>query len=318
MAENEVYDLAVVGGGPAGLATAMYAGMRGLEVVVFEAQDFGGQLINLYPSKPVTNFPAQSELESRELAAKLSAQARDFGAELAEWEAVLHVWRREDVFVLDTERRVVEGRALVLALGLGRFMPRRLGLAAEDIYLGRGLTYRLPPVEEIDARHVVVVGGGDTAVDTALALQRLAQVTLVVRRGEMRAHRHSVDQLEHSDVAVLTNAEVVELRGAGRLESALVSREDSDSVELAADLLLVSIGQVPDVRGVASWEVGVEGPRVQVDTSMSTGRPGVYAVGDFADYEGKVKMIATAVAEGSTAAASVERFLMGGGLTRAA
>ena len=84
----------------------------------------------------------------------------------------------------------------MLALGLGRFMPRRLGLASEDVYLGRGLTYRLPPIEQIDAREVVVVGGGDTAVDTALALQRVARVTLVVRRGELRAHRHSVDQLE--------------------------------------------------------------------------------------------------------------------------
>ena len=104
-------------------------------------------------------------------------------------------------------------------------------------------------------------------------------------------------------MTLLTNAEVVELRGGDRLEAVGRRPRGRGRQEIPADLLLVSIGQVPDVRGVAAWEVGIEGPRVQVDTSMATGTPGVWAVGDFADYEGKVKMIATAVAEGSTAAA---------------
>src|SRR5665647_1823235 len=159
----DTYDLAVVGGGPGGLATAMYGKMRGLSTVVFEAEAFGGQLINLYPTKPVTNFPAQPQLASGELARRLADQADHFGAELAEYEAVEHIGREDGHYRLRTDN-------LILALGLGRFTPRKLGLASEDRFLGSGLTYRLPKLEEITAKRVVIVGGGDSAVDTALSL----------------------------------------------------------------------------------------------------------------------------------------------------
>jgi thioredoxin reductase len=303
------YDLAVIGGGPGGLAAAMYAGLRGLSAVTFEAESFGGQLINLYPSKPVTNFPAQTELPSRELALRLADQAAHFGAELREWEPVEFVGARADKFTVSSTRGEIEAHAIVLALGLGRFAPRRLGLEGEERFVGRGLTYRLPPIEEIVADHAVVVGGGDTAIDTALSLQRVTDVTLIHRRDEFTAYKHSQDQAAAADLAVLTNAQIVELRGGERLESVVVALAD-DSVELPADLLLVSIGQVPDLAGVETWELGISGPHIEVDSAMQTGRRGVFAVGDFAAYPGKVRMIATAVAEGSTATASVERFLM--------
>jgi thioredoxin reductase (NADPH) len=154
------FDVAVIGGGPGGLSTSMYSGMRGMSVVVFEAQSFGGQLVNMYPSKPVTNFPAQMDITSRDLALRLVKQAAGFGAELREREAVEHVAPAQKGFLLRSAGADVSARILVLALGLGRFSPRRLGLAREDQFVGRGLVYRLPPIEEIKARRIVVVGGG--------------------------------------------------------------------------------------------------------------------------------------------------------------
>ncbi len=303
------YDLAVVGGGPGGLAAAMYGAMRGLSVVGFEAESFGGQLINLYPSKPVTNFPAQAYVLSRDLALRLAEQAAGFGAELREWEPVEHAGPSSDGFVLRSAGLETTAAALVLALGLGRFTPRRLGLDGEDRFLGRGLAYRLPPIEEIDARHAVVVGGGDTAFDTALSLQRVADVTLVHRRDKFRAYAHSQQRVSEAGLNVVTGGEIVELLGGDHLESVVVSLADDRTVELAADLLLVTIGQVPDMSGVKSWDLGLGGPHIEVDSSMRTARPGLFAVGDFAAYPGKVRMIATAAAEGSTAAASVARLL---------
>jgi ferredoxin/flavodoxin---NADP+ reductase len=314
----ETFDVAVVGGGPGGLAAAMYAGMRGLATVVFEAEAFGGQLVNFYPSKPVINFPAQPELASGELARRLADQASRFGAELAEFEAVEYVGRDGKRFTLRTEKRELRAVSLVLALGLGRFAPRRLGVADEDKFVGHGLTYRLPALEEIGGRRVVIVGGGDTAVDAALLLEHVAEVTLVHRRQALRALAHSQERLRDSRVRLLTNAEVVSLGGDAQLERVIVSHEDEDSVEIPADLLLVSIGLVPDLRGVKGWGLALSDVHQSVNSAMETGIAGVFAAGDFAAYPGKVKMIATAVAEGSTAAAAAERFLKTSALVRAA
>lgn len=314
----DVYDVAIVGGGPAGLAAAMYAEMRGLVTVVFEAEAFGGQLINLYPTKPVINFPAHPEMASGELARRFAEQATHFGAELVEYEAVESVRRGPGHYALLTERRESHARSLVLALGLGRFTPRSLGLTNESEYEGRGLTYHLPPLDRITARRVVIVGGGDTAADTALSLHRIADVTLVHRREELRALAHTQARLKASGVTLLTDAEVVGLAGEERLERVIVALEDDSVLEVPADLLVVSIGQVPDLGGVKDWDLPLGDPRQAVNSAMETGIEGVFAAGDFADYPGKVRMITTAVAEGSTAAAAAERFLISGGLDEAA
>lgn len=303
------YDIAIVGGGPAGLAAAMYAGLRGLGAVVYEAEAFGGQLINLYPTKPVSNFPAQRSLPSRELALRLAEQAEQFGAELREWRAVENVTPHGGGFTIDGSLRQDDARTLVLAMGLGRFTPRRLGLEDEGRFLGKGLAYRLPPLADVRAKRAVVVGGGDTALDTALSLREVADVTVVRRRDEFRAFAHTQDRFAEAGIAVVSNGELVGLKGHERLEGVVVQRPDGTSVEIPADLVLVSIGQVPDLSGFQQWELGLSGTRIEVDSSMATRLPGVYAVGDFASYPGKVRMIATAVAEGSTAAAAAQRRL---------
>jgi len=303
------YDVAIVGGGPAGLAAAMYAGLRGLSAVLYEAEAFGGQLINLYPTKPVTNFPAQAALPSRELALRLAGQAEQFGAELRERRAVEHVSMDGGEYAVQGSLREDRARSLILALGLGRFTPRRLGLPDEDRYLGRGLAYRLPPLEEIRAKRAIVVGGGDTALDTALSLREVADVTVVRRRDQFRAYAHTQDRFAEAGIDVVSNGEVVGLRGRSKLRSIVVKRPDGTTFELAADLVLVSIGQMPDLSGVRTWDLPITGSHIDVDSAMATETPGLFAVGDFASYPGKVKMIATAVAEGSTAAASAQRYL---------
>ena len=313
--EPVLHDAAIIGGGPAGLAAAMYCGLRGLRPVVFEAQAFGGQLVNLYPSKPVNNFPAQHEIVSGELARLLAEQAAHFGAELRERESVEFVGGSDGRFMVRTGGCEILARTVVLALGRGRFSPRKLGIENEDRYAGRGLVYHLPRAAEIQARRVVVVGGGNTAVDTALALRRVAlEVTLVHRRTGLGAYQHSLDRLATSDVRVLTNAEVVELGGDGVLEWVHVAVENRELLELPADLLLVSIGQVPNLHGLQTWDLSLDlhGSHLPVSPSMQTAIDGVLAAGDFVDYPGKVTAIATAVAEGSTAAASIERHLKAG------
>jgi thioredoxin reductase len=306
------YDLVVIGGGPGGLAAAMYGAMRGLSTVVFEAEACGGQLINLDPTKPVTNYPALPELASGDIARRLAEQAAAFGADLREWEPVEHVGRSDGGFTIRAGGRAATARTVVLALGLGRFTPRRLGLADEQRFEGRGLVYRLPPINEIRGRRAVVVGGGDSALDAALSLRTtIDHVTIVHRREAFSAYAFSQARLREADIELVTNGEVVELVGDDALEGIVVSLTGDATVELPADLLLVTIGQVPELRGVEDWGLGITGTRLAVNAAMETETPGVFAAGDFASYAGKVKMIATAAAEGSTAAASAERYLLG-------
>jgi thioredoxin reductase (NADPH) len=308
------YDVAIVGGGPAGLVAATHCRVRGLSSVTFEAQAFGGQLVNLYPSKPVTNFPAHLDVESGDLARRMAEQAAHFGAELHEHEAVEFVdFAGEDGgFVVRSAGGVTRARTVLLALGLGRFQPRKLGLKDEERFAGHGLVYALPSRQSIAARHAVVVGGGDSAVDTAIALKAIVpDVTLVHRHIAPRAYPHSLERLDASGVRVMPDAEVVGLKGNGVLDRVLVALRDREAQEIPADLLLVSVGQVPDLGGLAGWglKLSLAGCRLPVDSSMRTAMPGVFAAGDFVAYPGKVRMIATAAAEGSTAAASVERYL---------
>jgi len=333
------YDLAVIGGGPAGLAAAMYGGMRGMSTAVFEAEAFGGQLINLYPTKPVTNFPAHAEIASRDIALQLAEQAERFGAELYDWSPVEFVGRDGPDFVIRPSGNAAAGgngnghpprahdgdgpggrvgdgdgeitaRTLVLALGMGRFMPRRLGLPDEARFEGKGLSYRLPPIDEITAHHVVVVGGGDSALDTALSLRTIAEVTIVHRREAFSAYAFSQKRLAEADIKLVTNGEIVELLGNDDLERVVVARTDGSTVECPADLLMVSIGQAPELSGIEHWELALGDSRLSVSSAMEAGTPGLFAAGDYAEYPGKVKMITTAVGEGSTAAASAERYLM--------
>ena len=307
------YDVAIVGGGPAGLVAAAHCRMRGLNSITFEAQVFGGQLVSLYPRKPVTNFPSHLDVASGELARRLAEQAAHFGAELREHEAVESVAFAHGMgFGVLSKRCRVNTRALLLALGLGRFRPRRLGLKDEARFAGRGLSYSLPSRDNIVARHAVVVGSGDTAVDMALALKQVVpEVTLVHRHLTPRAYPHSLERLDAAGVQIIPDAEVVGLRGNGELDHVLVAVREKDAQEIPADLLLVSVGQVPDLGELAKWDLNLslEQGHLPVDSSMRTAIPGVFAAGDFVAYPGKIKMIATATAEGSIAAASVERYL---------
>ena len=210
----------------------------------------------------------------------------------------------------DDGGREVHARTLILALGLGRFTPRRLGLADEARFEGKGLTYRLPPIDEVRAKHVVVVGGGDSALDTALSLRTVAEVTIVHRREEFSAYAFSQQRLAEADIRLITNGEIVGLAGRDRLERVIIRLTDGSTSECPADLLMVSIGQVPELSGIKGWELGLGDSRLTVDSAMAAATAGLFAAGDYADYPGKVKMITTAVGDGSTAASSAERYLL--------
>ncbi|MGW1432383.1 NAD(P)/FAD-dependent oxidoreductase [Streptomyces sp. NPDC002431] len=300
-------DVAIVGAGPAGLYAAYYAGFRGLSTVVIDALDEpGGQVAAMYPEKLLYDVAGHPGIRGRELVDNLLAQAAPFeSTHLLGRTAVTLTPRNTDTGTgtgwtlgADDGTRVHAG-AVVVAAGLGRFVPRKLPCSVP--YEGRGVAYHVPRLDAHAGHDVVVVGGGDSAVDWALALAPIARsVTLVHRRAAFRAHEHSVRQLYASSVRVLTDAQVVACHGPDRLERVEV-RTGTGILELPAHSLVAALGFSSGLGPVADWGLELEHRRIRVDRSMRTNLPGVYAVGDGCTYPGRVPLISVGFGEAGTA-----------------
>ncbi|MBB4796154.1 NAD(P)/FAD-dependent oxidoreductase [Streptomyces nodosus] len=294
-------DVAVVGAGPAGLYAAYYAGFRGLSAVVVDALDEpGGQVAALYPEKLLYDVAGHPAVKGRQLIDNLLEQAAPFGTRYLLGRTVVGLARRTGGWTLSTDDGGrVDAEAVVIAAGLGRFVPRRLPCSVP--YEGRGVAYHVPRPQAHAGRDVVVVGGGDSAVDWALALAPLARsTTLVHRRGTFRAHEYSVRQLYASAVRVVTDAEVVACHGTQRLERVEIRRGD-EAFTLPAQALVAALGFTSGLGPIAEWGIDLEHRRIRVDRSMSTNLPGVHAAGDVCAYPGRVPLITVGFGEAGTA-----------------
>ncbi|MCP3819187.1 NAD(P)/FAD-dependent oxidoreductase [Streptomyces sp. A3M-1-3] len=300
-ATEATVDIAIVGAGPAGLYGAYYAGFRGLSAAVVDGLDEpGGQVSAMYPEKLLYDVAGHPGIKGRHLIDNLLRQAAPFDTSHLLGRTAVSLTPRGAGWTLgaDDGTRVHAG-AVVIAAGLGRFVPRKLPCSVP--YEGRGVAYHVPRLDAHAGRDVVVVGGGDSAVDWALALAPVARsVTLVHRRGTFRAHDYSVRQVYASPVRVLTDAQVVACHGADRLERVEV-RAGEDTLVLPAQSLVAALGFSSGLGPVADWGVDLEHRRIRVDQSMRTNLPQVYAVGDVCTYPGRVPLISVGFGEAGTA-----------------
>jgi thioredoxin reductase len=296
-------DLAIVGAGPAGLYGAYYAGFRGMSVAVIDSlPEPGGQVTALYPEKEIFDVAGFPAIKGQELIDALLEQAAKAGPRYLLGESVKDL-RHEDGHVdLVTEAGTrVRAKAVLLTGGIGTFTPRELPAGGE--YLDKGLRYFVRRLDELAGQDVVVVGGGDSAVDWALALEPIARsVTLVHRRDAFRAHERSVAQLRESSVRVLTPFEVAELAGDGHVAEVTLARVRSDErVTLPAQAVVAALGFVADLGPVLTWGLELYKRHVLVDRAMRTSLPRVFAAGDISEYEGKVRLISVGFGEAAAA-----------------
>ncbi len=295
-------DLLIVGAGPTGLYAAYYAGFRGLEVAVIDAlPEAGGQIAALYPEKliyDVAGFPA---VRGQDLVDALFEQACRWQPHFLLARSAVTVAHGPAGVEIGTDTGdTVRAKALLITAGIGNFVPRELPTGSD--YLGRGLRYFVPKLTELAGQDVVVVGGGDSAVDWALSLEPIARtVTLVHRRPAFRAHQRSVEQLLESSVRVLTSCEVVEVSGESAVEQVLVATRDQQSVLLPAQAVVAALGFIADLGPIEAWGLQLRRRHVLVDRSMRTNLERIYAAGDIADYDGKVKLISIGFGEAALA-----------------
>ncbi len=297
-------DVAIVGAGPGGLYAATYVGLRGLRSVVLDTLPApGGQITALYPEKHIHDVAGFRGVSGRELVERCTDQAEAAGARLQLETRVETLDRDEDGFILGAEHgQGVRCRAVIVAVGLGTFTPRRLPGA--ERFEGHGVCYVIRDPAAVRGQDLVIVGGGDAAVDWALELEDLARsVTLVHRRDRFRAHEARVEALRRSSVRVLTDAEVVGLEGDAELASVQVrdKRSGTDHT-LPAGQLYAALGFHADLGPVATWGIELQGRAMPVDRCMRTDVPGVFAAGDITGYEGKLKLISASFGEAVVAA----------------
>ncbi|WP_234426523.1 NAD(P)/FAD-dependent oxidoreductase [Streptomyces niger] len=295
-------DLAIVGAGPAGLYGAYYAGFRGLSTAIIDAlPEPGGQVAAMYPEKLLYDIAAHPAVAGRELIDNLVRQVAPFEPRYLLGQTATTLEADGPRWLLGTDRGVrISAGAVLVAAGLGKVTPRKLPCAVP--YEGRGVGYHVPRLEEHRDRDVVIAGGGDSAVDWALALAPIARsVTLVHRRASFRAHEHSVRQLYRSPVRVLTEAQVVACHGVGRLGSVDVRTENGDTLSLPAHTLITALGFATNLGPLARWGMELEYRQIRVDATMRTSLPRVYAVGDGCTYAGRVPLISVGFGEAATA-----------------
>ena len=297
-------DILIVGGGPAGLFATYYAGMRGLSATVIDSlTHLGGQVAALYPEKNIYDVAGFPAVRGRELVAGLVEQALTADPEIILGQECSTIEDQPDgsLIVTTTTGTVIHCEAMLITAGIGRFTPRPL--PAVDVYTGGGVHRLVGPAEDYAEHDVVIVGGGDSAIDWANMLAGTARsVTLVHRRDRFTAHESSVAQLMSSSARVMTGSEIAEVIGAEMMSAVAVREARTGVVEtVPASVVIPALGHVAALGPIAQWGLSIKGRQIEVGTDMSTGRARVYAAGDITEYPGKVRLMAVGFGEAATA-----------------
>jgi thioredoxin reductase len=304
----------IIGGGPTGLFAAFYAGLRGMSVKLIDSLEvLGGQLTTLYPEKYIYDVAGFPQILAKDLAANLIEQAMQYRPQTALGEQVreLRFDPATRVYTVRTDKQAHPARAVLIAAGVGSFQPKTLPLANAALYEGCGLHYFVKDIGALAGQRVLIVGGGDSAVDWANTLAPIAaDVTLIHRRDQFRAHEDSVAKMRSGSTVIKVNHELKAIDGDGRIESALIYDNRSKHEEmLSVDAVLVNIGFNSSLGPINNWGLEIEGGSIKVDAMMQTNRPGVFAAGDIAAFAGKLKLIATGFGEACVAVNYAKHYL---------
>jgi len=309
--QTQETDALIIGAGPVGLFAAFELGLLGLKSRLIDTLDRpGGQCAELYPEKPIYDIPGWPTISGQALTDRLMEQAAPFEPQFRFNQRVESLSRRPDGrFQIVTDAGEVHVAPVVfIAAGAGSFTPRRPKLDGIEPYEGKSLFYAVRRRADFEGRDLVIVGGGDSALDWALdLLPAVKSLTLVHRRDKFRAAPHSVDAMEKAVADGRMNfvmGELDRLDGGNGELSAVTIRNKTGITTLKADRLLTFFGLNIELGPIADWSLELEdGKQIRVDTEkFQTSTPGVFAIGDINSYPGKLKLILSGFHEGALAA----------------
>jgi thioredoxin reductase (NADPH) len=311
-------DALIIGAGPVGLFAVFELGLLDMKAHLVDILDkAGGQCAELYPEKPIYDIPGIPYVTGQGLTDALMAQIKPFGPTFHLGEMIETIERIGDpLFRVTTDRgKVFEVKVIVIAAGGGSFQPKRPPINGIEPYEGTSVFYAVRRMEQFRGQRLLIVGGGDSALDWTLNLQPLAKrLTLIHRRDEFRAAPDSVNKMRAllaSGAMDLRIGQVTALEGeGGQLTAAVVKGNDGSLTTVECDAMLPFFGLTMKLGPVANWGLRLEGDLIPVDTEkFETSEPGIFAVGDINTYPGKIKLILCGFHEVALMAQKAHRYV---------
>jgi len=318
MSEPIKTDVLIIGAGPCGLFAVFELGLLDMKVHLVDILDkLGGQCAELYPEKPIYDIPAIPMVTGQGLTDALMEQIKPFSPTFHLNEMVETIEKIGDpLFRVTTDAgQVFETKVVVISAGGGSFQPKRPPVPGIEAYEGTSVFYAVRKMEQFRDKNLLIVGGGDSALDWVLNLQPIAKrVTLLHRRDDFRAAPHSVDQMRQlvADGKMdLKLGQVTGLEGEnGKLTGAMVKGNDNETFKVDCDTMLPFFGLTMKIGPLANWGVKLQNNLVPVDTeAFETNVPGIFAIGDINTYPGKLKLILSGFHEGALMAQKASRYV---------
>nr|WP_306220585.1 NAD(P)/FAD-dependent oxidoreductase [Cohnella sp. WQ 127256] len=311
----ELYDVTIIGGGPAGMYSAFYSGMRDLKTKLIEAkEELGGRML-IYPEKMIWDVGGFAPVVCEQLITQLAHQATIFDPTVVFGQQITGLERQEDgTYVLLAESGERHWtRTLILALGRGILKMAKLEIEGAERYEITNLHYTVQELEPFRGKRVLISGGGNSAVDWANELEPIASsVTVVHRRDQFGGHEKNIERMRSSSVDVRTPYALTQLSsGNGEtIDEVTVSHIDTgDTAQLEVDAIVVNHGLQSDFTGIKEWGLDMDDWNVFASSKLETNLPGIFAAGDFAEYPSKVNLIAGAFSDAVLAVNSAKLYM---------
>lgn len=311
MGQIQETDVLIIGAGPVGLFAVFECGMVRLKCHVVDALDsIGGQCIALYPEKPIFDIPAHPEILAADLIGQLEKQAAPFNPTYHLGQRVDSLTRKNDAWHAVTSKGTeIRAKTVMIAAGVGAFGPNRPPLEGIEAYEGKSVFYYVKSRDEFKGKRIVIAGGGDSALDWAINLHDVASKVMVVhRRDKFRGAPESVARMKQlvdaGKIELVVPYQLSGLEGAGGKISAVVVEDlDGNKKSLPADALLPFFGLSMNLGPIAEWGLNLDHNHITVNpVTCASSQPGIFAIGDIARYEGKLKLILCGFSEAAMAA----------------
>ena len=303
-------DVVIVGAGPVGLFAVHQLGIKGLKSEVIDNLDrAGGQCIELYPDKPIYDIAGIPKCTGEELTNNLLDQIKPFKTNFHFNERVQEINSEGDNWIIKTsQNKVFSSPNIIIAGGVGSFEPRRLSVKDAEKYEGKNIFYSISDKNMFKNKKISIFGGGDSALDWALELSKIAKVTLIHRREEFRGTPHTLNQIKkEGKVDIKTKFQISSISGKNNIESINIKNDDGKETEVKTDYILSFFGLIMKLGPITEWGLNMDKKTIKVNTeNFETNKKGIFAIGDICTYPGKLKLILSGFHEG--ALASVECF----------